>query len=272
MDTQARRWEGTLPQRHRVVAQLIRRSVAGGEFGLGGDLPSAAELAERYRASPDEVRLALRHLASEGLIVCDDDQRAAVRQMPIQAHTMSTSAGLQKPPRSREDQFDAEAREVGLTATHRTETSVSHSFPEAADRLGVESGQNVFHRRTVRLTNEEPSVLEDAYYPDDLATYTEGSVADIEQHLHALGYRQVAWTDGIEARSATPEEAELLRLERDQPVVEHTRVLHSMKIGERQVRPVSYIRSVFAGDRNRLIYRHKQTDVPLMDEPGSTVD
>lgn len=122
----------------------------------------------------------------------------------------------------------------------------------------------------MRLANEEPSVLEDAYYPDDLATYAEGSVADIEQHLHTLGYRQVGWTDAIEARPVTPDEADLLRLERDQPVVDHTRVLYAMKMGERQTRPVSYIRSVFAGDRNRLMYQHKQTDVPLMDEPGSS--
>jgi GntR family transcriptional regulator len=262
-----------LIQRHRVVAQLIRRSVAAGAFGPGSNLPSPAELAQRYRASPDEVRLALMHLAAEGLIVCDDNLGAAVRQIPVQTRTMSTSAGLHKPPRSREDQFDAEASEVGLTATHRTETSVSHSSPEVADRLGVEIGQNVIHRRTVRLTNEEPSVLEDAYYPDDLATYAEGSVADIEQHLHTLGYRQVAWTDAIEARPATPEEADLLRLERGQPVVDHTRVLHWMMIGEQEVRPVSYVRSVFAGDRNRLIYRHKQMDVPLMDAPpGSSVE
>jgi GntR family transcriptional regulator len=261
-----------LPQRHRIIAQLIRRSVAAGEFGPGGDLPSAAELAERYRASPDEVRLALMHLAADGLIVCDDDLGASVRQIPIQTHAMSTSAGFHKPPRSREDQFNAAAREVGLTATHRTETRVSHSSPEVAERLGVESGQNVIHRRTVRLTNDEPSVLEDAYYPDDLAGPAEGSVADIERHLRDLGYRQVAWTDAIEARPATLEEADLLRLERDQPVVDHTRVLHSMRIGEWQIRSVSYIRSVFAGDRNRLIYRHKPTDVPLMDEPGSSID
>jgi DNA-binding GntR family transcriptional regulator len=239
-------------------------------MGTRGVLPSPAELAQRYRASPDEVRLALMALVADGLIVCDDDLGATVRQQPVQIHVMSTSASLHKPPLGREARFTAEARAVGLTATYRSETNVEPSSPEVADRLELESGQLVVHQRTVRFTNDEPSVLEDAYYPNDLAMGAAGDLADIDQHLYTLGYRQVGWTDAIEARAATRDEADLLRLERDQPVIDHTRVLYSMTIGEWQLRQVSYVRSVFTGDRNRLIYQHKQADVPPMDEPGSS--
>jgi hypothetical protein len=43
-----------------------------------------------------------------------------------------------------------------------------------------------------------------------------------------------------------------------------------MRIGD-EVRPVSYIRiyirTVFTGDRNRLVYQYKQPDVPAIEEP-----
>jgi len=91
-------------------------------------------------------------------------------------------------------------------------------------------------------------------------------VDDIDQRLDALGYLRAGWLDAITARPATPDEAALLRLEAGQPVVDHTRVQYSTRIGD-EVRPVSYIRTVFTGDRNRLVYHYKQPDVPAVDEP-----
>jgi hypothetical protein len=57
-----------------------------------------------------------------------------------------------------------------------------------------------------------------------------------------------------------------LVLTRVAPGVDHSRVLYSIRIGD-EVRPVSYIRTVFIGDRNRLAYHYKQPDVPAVDEP-----
>jgi DNA-binding GntR family transcriptional regulator len=184
---------------------------------------------------------------------------------------MSLSARIHKPLPSRDDKFSAEANEVGLSSGHQTEVSIGPASPEVAARLEIDGAQEVVHRRTLRFTNEEPSVLEDAYYPAIIgAAARPANIDDIDQRLDALGYLRAGWFDAIAARPATPDEATLLRLETGQPVVDHTRVQYSMRIGD-EVRPVSYIsiyiRTVFTGDRNRLVYQYKQPDVPLVDEP-----
>jgi GntR family transcriptional regulator len=258
-----------MPPRPRFIAHLIRRSIAAGEFSPGVALPPADELAERYRASPEESRLALARLDAEGLIAFHDDLSAVVRQPSTQTHVMSLSAPLGKPLPSRADQFSAAASEVGLSSAHRMKTTtIGPASLDVADRLEIDVGQQVVHWRTVRLANDEPSVLEDSFCPHDIAAGTDPiGVGDLDELLHALGYVRVGWNDAVTARTPRPDEAALLTLEPDRPVIDHDRVLYAMQLTNRQIRPVSYVRTVFVGDRNRLTYHHKQSDVPLLDEP-----
>jgi len=260
-----------MPPRHRFIAHLLRRSIAAGELSPGDALPPASELAERYRASPTELRLALAHLDANGLLAFHDDLSAVVRQPPTQTHVMSLSAPLGKSLPSRADQFSAAANEVGLRSAQRTETTtIGPASPEIADRLEIDVGQQVVHWRTVRLANDEPSVLENSYCPHDIAAGTDpAGPGDLDELLHALGYVRVGWHDAVTARTPSPDEAALLALEPGRPVIDHDRVLYSMQMTNHHVRPVSYVRTVFVGDRNRLTYHHKQSDVPLLDEPTS---
>jgi hypothetical protein len=39
-----------------------------------------------------------------------------------------------------------------------------------------------------------------------------------------------------------------------------------MQLSDHVVRPMSFTRTVYAGDRNRLINQHKQSDAPQLDE------
>jgi hypothetical protein len=65
------------------------------------------------------------------------------------------------------------------------------------------------------------------------------------------------------------DEATRLALEPDQLVIDHDRVLYSMQTASHQVRPMSYVRTIFVGDRNRLTYHHEQSDIPPLDQPTS---
>ena len=259
-----------MPRRSLLIAHLIQRGIAAGEFGPGTFLPSDAALAERYTASPDEVRLALARLDSDGLIVLRDDLSAVVRQRPTQTHFMSAAVDYRKPMPSRDTRFSDEARRVGLATSHRTETSVGPAAVDVADQLEIPLGALVVHRRTVRVVDDEPSVLEDSYYPRDLAAGPNGEapLGDVDELLDALGYLPVGWLDAVSARTPSPDEAALLALEPGVPVINHCRVLYSMQLGEHVVRPVSFTRTVFAGDRNRIIYQHKESDAPSPDAPA----
>ncbi|MEU4607467.1 GntR family transcriptional regulator [Kribbella sp. NPDC023972] len=129
---------------------------------------------------------------------------------------------------------------------------------DVADQLEIAVRTPIVHRQTVRYAGDEPAALENAYYPDDIVAPADPA-ADIEAIIDAAGYRRVGWIDAVVARLANPDEATVLGLDTGSPVIDHTRVLYSRKSGE-QVRPVEYVRTLFAGNRNRLTYEYKQLD------------
>ena len=54
--------------RYLEIAEALRRSILGGEYPVGAQLPSESDLAARWSASRGTVRQAVAVLASEGLI------------------------------------------------------------------------------------------------------------------------------------------------------------------------------------------------------------
>lgn len=255
-----------MPSRHRVIAELIQRRIARGQFGPGSRMPSVQELAEGFGASSAEVQLALARLLGDGLIVMRDGLDAVVSDHPPLMHVMSTSTSLSKEMPTREDLFDSGASRVGHAAAHRSETTIGPSTLEVSDRLEIEIGFPVVHQQTVRLAGDEPAALEHAYYPHDIvATVDPLAEGDLEKLIDAAGYRRVGWVDTVAARLTNPNEAALLALEPGAPVLDHARVLYSTN-GEK-VRPVTYVRILFIGNRNRLTYEHKQQDTPHWQPP-----
>lgn len=78
--------EGIPPRARRVpfgiqIAGHIRERISSGELRPGDELPSEAELAERFGVSQRVVRDALRTLNSEGIIATRQGKRAIVRDL-----------------------------------------------------------------------------------------------------------------------------------------------------------------------------------------------
>jgi GntR family transcriptional regulator len=254
-----------MPPRCKVIAHLIRRSIATGDLSPGEFLPSAEELALRYGASPDDVRLAIADLVGNGLISIHADHGPAVSDPPAQSHFTSAAASFRKPVPTQDSQFGESADRIGLVATHQAETAAEPASDQIAVRLEIDIGQQVLHRRTVRHTNAVPAVLEDTYYPCDLVGVESTAVDDItDDFLHGLGWTRVGWTDAVTARFANANEAALLELDYATPVIDRGRICYAMK-GE-HTRPVSCSLTVFVGGRNRLMYDLKQRDLPRLDE------
>ena len=263
-----------MPRRHQTIAHLIQRDIASGELAPGAPLPTATELAERYRGSVDDLQLALQYLASNGLIILRDDGHAAtVCQPPTQTHIMSvTSAERRKAVRSPEEEFDASARDVGLAPSHQTNTRLVPATPEIAGKLEISVGQQVIHQRSIHLTNETPSVLEDVYLARRSAADSEPAHSlGPELTLRALGFDAEGWIDTLVARQPNPDESDSLELPSDRPVIQHDRVVRFVRIDHEQVEAstVMYTRTVLAGDRNRLSYHHKLSNTPRI-EAGPT--
>ncbi|WP_406054525.1 GntR family transcriptional regulator [Kribbella sp. NBC_00889] len=250
-----------MPPRHQVVARLIQRSIAAGDLSPGQPLPPDEVLANRYKASSEELRLAIAHLRTSGLITDGGPSGAAVGRPPAQSHVTSASVNYLKPLPNPDRQFRESAGQVGLNATQQAETDIETASAEIADRLDLKLGQQVLHRRTVRLTNAVPTELEDTYYPCRLVGSEPTVIDDLgDDFLHGLGWTRVGWEDAITARNASETEAAILGLGAV-PVIDRTRLRYAMR-GDAQPQRVSYTQSVLVGVRNRLIYNMKQADLP----------
>ena len=55
--------------KHEVVSRELRAEIAAGKYGASGQLPSEAQLVERFSVSRPTVARALRDLQGEGLIL-----------------------------------------------------------------------------------------------------------------------------------------------------------------------------------------------------------
>jgi DNA-binding GntR family transcriptional regulator len=70
-----------VPMYHRIADQFRERILAG-ELAPGQRLPSEPELMDAYTVSRNTVRLALRRLTEEGLLLTDHGRGSFVRERP----------------------------------------------------------------------------------------------------------------------------------------------------------------------------------------------
>jgi GntR family transcriptional regulator len=105
----------------------------------------------------------------------------------------------------------------------------------------------------IRYVDGEPWSIQDSSYPMDIAQQAGllaphdlpgGTVRAMAEHGHVeVGYR-----DELTTRMPTPEEAQTLDLAAGVPVLTYVRTAYSKE------RPVRLTETIFAGDRNRLVY------------------
>lgn len=68
--------------RYLHIAADLRSQISDGTFGVGGKLPSTAELMRHYDASNNSVRAAIKELTIEGLVVGQQGRGVFVQNKP----------------------------------------------------------------------------------------------------------------------------------------------------------------------------------------------
>ena len=100
---------------HENISQELRAEIATGKYGGEGQLPSEAQLVQRYSVSRPTVARALRDLQAEGLIV-----RRAGSGTFVSPRSDETSGaqvlGLLVPERSHTEVFEVICGELGALA------------------------------------------------------------------------------------------------------------------------------------------------------------
>jgi GntR family transcriptional regulator len=151
------------------------------------------------------------------------------------------------------DAFHSEVAEQGRVPSLALEVQVMPASAEIAAKLEVEEGETVVVRRILRYVDSRAWSLQFSYYPMDISVecgllshtdVKEGVVRLLAKHGHV----EVQYSDEINARMPTPDEARMLDIEGGVPVMVLTRCASS------DARPLRLSETVFPADRNRIVY------------------
>ncbi len=250
--------------RYHQIADELREKIQVGELESGAQLPGEIELMGRYSVSRNTIRLALKRLTDEGLLVSGQGRGTFVRDQyrPITWNWTSLesrsrhAAGVHDDGPA-QDQWATSVVATGRVPRQDVRVSILTPPPSIASRLDLDpdTGVAVLRSRT-RYVDHEPYLLSNSYFPTDVARDTPlmepRDVAAPGGVLAAAGLIQIRYHDEMICRMPTRIETETLRLPAATPVIEHIRTGYDA--GDR---PLRVMVTVLPGDRHVLTY-----DVP----------
>jgi DNA-binding GntR family transcriptional regulator len=214
---------------YQQIADDLRKQVIDGLLEPGSQLPTEAEIAERYNTTRPTVRQGIGVLVNEGLVVADRPRGHFVRSWDRMAYRPldevlqpRAEAGEPQPI----DQFIREQARVGRVAKQVIEVAIVEPPLEVASRLRLEPDDAAVVRRRVRYIDNQPFNTNDSYYPRSIVEGSEISgPGDIARGanlvLAELGYPQVRTKHEILVRMPRPDEVARLELGPGTPVAIH---------------------------------------------------
>ena len=259
---------------YRVIAEELRQEIESGELSPGAQLPTEFELRDRFSASRNTVRDAIKALIALGLVVTRPGQGTFVTERidPF-VTTLSSYA---------ESGFGG-----GEGATYLSEVSEAHRNPfigeprveiqvasgEIASRLRVSEGTQLISRHQRRYIDDKPWSLQTSFYPMDFVlkgatrlleatNIEEGTVRYLQE---TLGLKQVGYRDWITVRAPDANELTFFRIPGDGrvPVFEIFRTAF-----DESGNPMRVTVSTFPVDRSQFIVNVGEVPAPQLGVGG----
>ncbi len=213
-----------MPERmYRRIADDLRSKIESGELGPGTQLPTEMELRERYAASRNTVRDAMKWLISCGLVETRTGQAAFVAGR-IDPHVTVLTGD---PGAGSDDEGPAYLAEVEATLRNPAATGPRVEIRQACggirSELRLPEGSIVVSRRQQRSIDGIPWSLQTSFYPMRLVE--RGALKLIQEpgieegtavYLGTtLGITQAGYHDVLTARAPTQTEAAFFGLPDD---------------------------------------------------------
>lgn len=251
---------------YRDIADRLRDQIDSGQLQPGDQLPTEQELSTQYGVTRVTVRRALDVLKREGLIDAVPRRGTRVRQPPVRLR-VSRYGDVVNPARERSDLGPWETACAVQGRSGRTElVSVQRVAVDAAvaGRLGVEVGEEAFHRRRYMWLDDAVAQLQDAWIPVALAEGTPLAggakvVGGVYAAFVRAGVVPASLTDEVTPRHATPGEREEMGLPEGALVAEIWQTSR-----DRQGRAIEVRRVVSDVQRVVLVY----DDMPISRPEG----
>lgn len=234
------------------LATVLRDNILTGLFPSGSQLPTEAEIVERYGVSRITVRQALRLLVSEGLI-----------RREVGRGTFVTDA-LPKPPMLRMDVTIDDLITLGSATSVELVDYRMISLPAIdAEALGIERGSQALRVTRLRYYYDEPYSLIINVLPEEIgkrltkAYLKKGSILSFLEEK--LGIHLHEAQQSVRATLADATTAGMLHTAIGAPLLFSTRVVRSDKN-----EPVELVRTYYRGEIYSLEFymqRHRAQKV-----------
>jgi GntR family transcriptional regulator len=244
---------------YRQIAEDLRQEIESGQLRPGSQLPTELELRERYDASRNTIRDAIRLLTTRGLIQTRPGQGTFVVEMidPFVTTLSTPETGLGGGEGvSYASQVTAEGRKPDTT-TPRVE--IQRATEVVANALRLDEGTTVVSRHQQRFIDGTPWTLQTTFYP--IRFVEAGAVRliqaeDIGEGVVGylgtqLGIKQVGYKDKVLVRSPDANETMFFKLPDDGRVA----VMELLRTGfDENGEPLRFTATVFPADRNQLVW------------------
>jgi GntR family transcriptional regulator len=223
---------------HEKVREQIEKFIAEKALGPGSKLPNETEFASGLNVSRSTVRNALRTLEQEGKIERTPGRGTIVRRARL-GQLIGKLTG-----------FTEDMKLRGLKPTSRL-IQATRTTPSAPVKALLQlDSEPVWKLKRVRCAENEPIAVETCYIScsllneEEVATLKTGSLYDL---LERHGRVPMTSEQSIEAARASPDDAALLNIEAERPVLQFERLSFDAD-GD----PLEFVVSTYRGDKYRV--------------------
>ena len=243
--------------RYQQIADELREAIRQGVYKPGERLPSHPELANGYGVSRTLAKQATDILVAEGLVRAEQGRGVEVLAAPVAKRVRTIDRDYRSD--ARRSSFADELRKAGLEPRTKLVRRTAIKPPaRIAEHLGIGAAEEVVVRERRMWASDKPVQIATSYIPMRYAGSPDIALPDtgpsgIYARLAARGYGPVVFTEDIEVRGATKDEAAFLEIPVGEPVYEVLRT--AVDAEDRRVETCA---NVLAAKQWRLTYRWRQ--------------
>jgi GntR family transcriptional regulator len=197
------------------IADDLRSQIQAGALRPGDDVPTEADLAERWHTSRGPIRNALATLKAEGLI---DTGRG--RPARVVSQKASQAVDVSVP-------FTRWARELGVEPGAKTQELSLRRAGDRAELLGVAPDDIIVGVVRLRLLDGRPTMLERLFFTESVGRElfaVDPDEISITEYLGSRGHPIVGLQHQIDAVAADEQDAALLQVPQGTPILRLSRI------------------------------------------------
>ncbi len=253
---------------YRQIAEDLRQQIESGVLTPGQQLSTELELRERYNASRNTVRDAVKWLTNLGLVETRPGQGTFV--VEDKNPFVTTLSGDPKTGFGGGEgtSYLSEVSERNRKlSTSPIQVEIQQASAEVAAGLSLAVGTEVISRHERRFIDGTPWSMQTSFYPMEFAdrgaerlrnarNIDEGTVRYLTDTLHV---RQAGYRDWITVRAPNPTETDFFKIPSDgrSPVFEIFRTAF-----DGDGNPMRLTVTVYPADRNQFIFDFGQAPAP----------